>query len=48
MSEYAFRFDNVTKRKHGFLQKVSFALPTGTIMALIGPNGAGKTTTIRT
>ena len=48
MSEYAFSFKNVNKRKHGYLHKVSFALPTGTIMALVGPNGAGKTTTIRT
>lgn len=47
MNEYAFRFNNVSKRRHGYLSKVSFALPTGTIMALVGPNGAGKTTAIR-
>lgn len=48
MSENAIQFNSVTKRNQGYLDKVSFSLPTGTIMALIGENGAGKTTIINT
>jgi len=39
---------NLTKHYDGFtLDKVSLALPKGSIMGFIGSNGAGKTTTIK-
>ncbi len=47
--EYALELENVSKtyEKSGFcLDRVSFRLPTGTVMGFVGENGAGKTTTI--
>ena len=39
---------DLTKRYDGFcLDRVSFSLPSGSIMGLIGENGAGKTTAIK-
>ncbi len=42
-------FHNVTKRfgKHTALQDVSFALQSGTSVALLGPNASGKTTLLK-
>lgn len=47
--DYALKLEGVSKRYEGSdfaLDKISFALPTGTIMGFVGENGAGKTTTI--
>ncbi len=43
------RVTNITKRfeHHLALDKVSLAIPQGSIYGLLGPNGAGKTTLIR-
>lgn len=46
---YALKLNNVTKTYKGSdfsLNKVSFALPSGSVMGFVGENGAGKTTTI--
>ena len=44
---YAIEIKNLTKHYDGFtLDKVSFAVPKGSIMGFIGQNGAGKSTTI--
>ncbi len=42
-------FQEVTKQYEGHiaLDKISFALPQGSIFGLLGPNGAGKTTLLR-
>jgi ABC-2 type transport system ATP-binding protein len=41
--------DELTKRFNDFtaVDKVTFSVPAGEILALLGPNGAGKTTTVR-
>ncbi len=46
---HAIRFDNVSVRygKTLALDRVSFTIPVGSIVALCGPNGAGKSSTIR-
>lgn len=47
--DYALKLENVTKtyKKSDFiLDRVSFALPAGTVMGFVGENGAGKTTTM--
>lgn len=46
---YALKLQDVCKRYDNsdfILDKVSFSLPTGSILGFIGENGAGKTTTI--
>lgn len=46
---YALELKEVSKTYENsdfVLDKVSFALPTGTVMGFVGENGAGKTTTI--
>lgn len=46
---YALKLNNVTKtyKNSDFsLKKVSFSLPSGSVMGFVGENGAGKTTTI--
>lgn len=46
---YALTLNNVTKtyKNSDFsLKKVSFSLPSGSVMGFVGENGAGKTTTI--
>ncbi len=50
MPEYenAIVIDNLSKKYDDYvLNKVSFAVPKGSVMGYIGQNGAGKTTTIR-
>ena len=43
----ALKIQGLTKKFEGFaLDKVSFRVPSGSIVGLIGENGAGKTTTI--
>ena len=45
--DYALKLEGVSKRYEGSdfaLDKISFALPTGTIMGFVGENGAGKST----
>lgn len=47
--DYALKLQNVCKQYDNsdfILDKVSFFLPTGSILGFIGENGAGKTTTI--
>ncbi len=47
--DYALKLRNVCKQYDNsdfILDKVSFSLPTGSILGFIGENGAGKTTTI--
>lgn len=47
--DYALKLQNVCKQYDNsdfILDKVSFSLPTGSILGFIGENGAGKTTTI--
>ena len=47
--DYALKLQDVCKRYDNsdfILDKVSFSLPTGSILGFIGENGAGKTTTI--
>jgi ABC-2 type transport system ATP-binding protein len=41
--------DRLTKRFGEFtaVDEISFAVPSGSVLALLGPNGAGKTTTVR-
>lgn len=47
-SKYAIEIDNISKRYDGFfLDKVSFKVPSGSIMGFVGENGAGKTTTLK-
>ena len=46
---YALKLNNVTKtyKNSDFsLKKVSFSLPSGSVMGFVGENGAGKTTTV--
>jgi ABC-2 type transport system ATP-binding protein len=45
----ALELQDVTKRYVGHLavDRLSVAVPTGTIYAILGPNGAGKSTTLR-
>lgn len=44
----AIEVENVTRHYKGFtLDKVSFNVPSGSIMGFVGENGAGKTTTIK-
>ncbi|MDV0443930.1 ABC transporter ATP-binding protein [Methanorbis rubei] len=46
--EYAIQVTGLTKTYQDFtLDKVSFAVPKGSIMGFIGENGAGKSTTIK-
>lgn len=50
MAEYenAIEINNLSKKYDEYvLNKVSFAVPRGSVMGYIGQNGAGKTTTIR-
>ena len=43
----ALKIQGLSKKFEGFaLDKVSFQVPSGSIVGLIGENGAGKTTTI--
>ena len=46
---YILRAQDIVKQfvKHRALDKVSIAVPRGSIFGLLGPNGAGKTTLIR-
>jgi branched-chain amino acid transport system ATP-binding protein len=48
MSAPLLEVQEVTKRFQGLVSvdRVSFAMPAGEILALIGPNGAGKTTLV--
>lgn len=47
-TEYAIEVENMSKRFDGFLlDKISFNVPSGSIMGFVGENGAGKTTTIK-
>ncbi|HJR63148.1 MAG TPA: ATP-binding cassette domain-containing protein [Gemmatimonadaceae bacterium] len=45
----ALALDSITKRYAGHLavDRLSLAVPTGTIYGILGPNGAGKSTTLR-
>ena len=45
----AIRLDEVTKRFNGVaaVERLSLAVPAGSIYGFIGPNGSGKTTTLR-
>jgi ABC-2 type transport system ATP-binding protein len=44
----AIEIENLSKKFDGFsLDKVSFNVPSGSIMGFVGENGAGKTTTIK-
>jgi ABC-2 type transport system ATP-binding protein len=44
----AIELENVSKAYDNFtLDKISFSVPSGTIMGFVGENGAGKTTTIK-
>lgn len=45
----ALRFENVTKTfdGHTAVDRLTFAVPRGSIYGFIGPNGSGKTTTLR-
>lgn len=43
----ALKIQGLTKKFEGFsLDRVSFQVPSGSIVGLIGENGAGKTSTI--
>lgn len=45
---YAIEIENLSKHYNNFsLDKVSFKIPSGSIMGFVGENGAGKTTTIK-
>ena len=47
--DYALELENVSKtyQKSGFtLEKITFSVPSGSIMGFVGENGAGKSTTI--
>ncbi|TAH74960.1 MAG: ABC transporter ATP-binding protein [Anaerolineaceae bacterium] len=47
-TKYAIEVENMSKRFDGFLlDKISFNVPSGSIMGFVGENGAGKTTTIK-
>ncbi len=47
-TKYAIEIENMSKRyDRFFLDKVSFKVPSGSIMGFVGENGAGKTTTIK-
>lgn len=47
MSDFALQLSHVTKHYKDFtLNRLSFAVPRGSIVGLIGENGAGKSTTI--
>ncbi|MDI3327869.1 MAG: ABC transporter ATP-binding protein [Alicyclobacillaceae bacterium] len=49
MSRWAIRCDELTKRfgDRTAVDRVSLAIPRGTIFGFLGPNGSGKSTTIR-
>src|SRR5262245_66323567 len=51
MSEatHAIRIDELTKRygQRLAVDRLSFAVPRGSVTGFLGPNGAGKTTTMR-
>ena len=49
MSDAILELDGVTKRygDHLAVDRLSFAVPRGSVFGLLGPNGAGKSTTIR-
>jgi ABC-2 type transport system ATP-binding protein len=49
MNDPILELDGVTKRygDHLAVDRLSFAVPRGSVFGLLGPNGAGKSTTIR-